>query len=134
MKTNLGLIGVVLVVIATSTGCANLGNLTAPGIHPDDAPITQREFVRADVQTALDIATANGDKQGVNCFGAVLAVLPATSSPTTQPTGLVSIYEAGRVARMGLQAGLPDSVTSACAPMVLNSQAALLNAVLFLKP
>jgi hypothetical protein len=115
-------------------GCAQLGNLPAPGIHPTDAPITQREFIRTDVQTALDLATQNGDKQGQNCFGALLAVLPTTSAPATQPTGLVSIYEAGRVARMGLQAGLPDSVTSACAPLILNSQAALLNGILFLRP
>lgn len=122
---------IALTALLVISGCAQIGNLPAPSASCQAD--TLREFTRADVQTALDIAAANGDKQGQNCFAAVLAVLPESNPAPTQPTGLVSLYEAGRVARMGLQAGLPDSVVSACAPMVLNSQAALLNAISFVR-
>jgi len=123
-----------LYIVALLGGCAQLGNLPAPGIHPGDAPITQREFVRTDVQTALTEATAGGDKQGQECFSGLLSVLPVDNPISTLPTGLLSILEAGRVARLQAGQGLPDAVVSACAPMVLNSQKALLNAVLFLRP
>lgn len=124
-------VAVILYLLLLLPGCAQIGNMPAPGIHPGDVPITQREFVRADVEAALAIATAGGDKRGEACFTEILRALPTSSSSPTQPTGLISIYAAGRVARLGLQAGLPESVVSACAPMVLNSQLALLKAISF---
>lgn len=119
----------VLILLFGATGCAQIGSAPMPG----KPGVTVEQFTRADVTAALAIANENADKQGQACYGALLAVLPMDQSSPTAPTGLVSIFEAGRVARMQLQAGLPDSVTSACAPMMLNSQAALLNSIMFVK-
>ena len=112
-----------LVLATLMSGCAGLVAQN-PGLQ---------KFTRADVQAALSIAQAVNDTQGITCYLSLLAVIPEEVATPQSPTGLISAFETGRTLRMGAQQGLPDSVVSACAPMVLNSQTALLNAVTFLK-
>lgn len=60
-------------------------------------------LVRADVQTALDSATAAGDQQGVQCHTTTLATLAAIEAiQTPQVRGVASLAEAKHIKRIAL--------------------------------
>ena len=86
-----------------------------------------QRLTRADAQAALDIATAHGDQRGMQCHAAFLATVTDAPAPADiKVAGPLSGYELARVTRLDVEAGLPDAVQSACAPMFLDSQRALL--------
>lgn len=110
-------------------GCTTLGKLPAGNGQ------TMQQFTRADAVAALQINQFYGDKQGAACAHAIIDWLPADASaaPPTQ-VGVLSTIATVRGLRIQTQQGVPDAVVSACAPAVLNSNAALLNAFNFLRP
>lgn len=99
-------------------GCAALG---VPGIQsPELAKVT-----RSDLDAAIAISTAGGDKIAANCFTVLRDYLTPTTAPTTTlpaVQGVFSALAAVRNARRAVDRGVPENVHVACSPLVVDSQ------------
>lgn len=81
--------------------------------------------VSADLDAAIAIAKANNDATGAACWQAIkdnLAAKPAQPAPA----GAISAFEALRSRVRTLQAGVPEAVHVACAPLVVDANLVLL--------
>jgi hypothetical protein len=76
-------------------------------------------FDKADVEAAIAIAKASGDKAGEACFVAISKKIDV--SPKPEAVGLLSKYESLRVARKELNAPLDAEVHQACSPLVVDA-------------
>ena len=116
---------VVLAMSALFGGCATA---QTPAVTPSataQASQTLASITAADLDAAIATAQANNDPAGAACFTALKAnVGNAAAEPKV--AGLASAYEAARVHVRGFQAGLPEAVTNACAPLIVDAQTALI--------
>ncbi|MFP5249286.1 MAG: hypothetical protein ACLGP3_05630 [Acidobacteriota bacterium] len=112
-----------IAVAALLAGCGQIPTLkTGPlaSVH---------QLTVKDVQTALNIAQAQGDTEGAQCWGYLLAQLqaaPGASGALIPPAGIASTFEAGRVAvnmaNSGLSAAQRVAFETNCGPMIVNAE------------
>ena len=76
-------------------------------------------FDKADVEAAIAIAKAAGDKAGEECFTAISKKIDV--APRPEAKGLLSKYESLRVAKRELNAPLDEEVHRACSPLVVDA-------------
>jgi len=104
----------VALVLVLATGCASSG---LDGL---------RQFTRADVQRAHEIAAAANDVAGVNCAQAILDAMPEVAAPELHAAGAFSAFMKVRELRRRVSRGIDEDVHNACAPLVLDAQKTIL--------
>ncbi len=105
---------VALLVLPFMFGCASVGvSVLKAGTSGEE------RFSKEDVDAAIAIARAAGDKVGEACFVAISKNINAPDLPS--PKGLLSRYEEIRVKRKEMQSSLNEEVHTACAPLIVDS-------------
>jgi len=112
MKTLIALLAAVWL-----SGCATSAALRDPDV---------REFARADVERARDIATAAGDTVAQHCWETLLPYAAADSPLSLEAVGVASEFQRLRTLRIRSDRGVPEDVHIACAPLVVDAQRTLL--------
>ena len=83
------------------------------------------EFTTTDLERALVLA--EGDKAATNCWSTLLPYAEAaTERDTPEAVGIASRFQKIRNLRRTLRAGIPEEVSIACAPLVVDTQKTLL--------
>ena len=108
---------IAILALIVLTGCATGGGLSG------DSPLGQ--FVRADVQRGLEIATAANDIAGVNCAAALLKAMPEAEAPELAAAGAFSALIKARELRRRVSAGVDEAVHIACSPLIVDAEKVL---------
>lgn len=81
-----------------------------------------QEITGPDVDAAIELAKAGGDADGLACWEAIKAAMPATGAASIDVKGVASALQAARNVRRGIQAGVDPAVHRNCAVLVLDAQ------------
>lgn len=112
----------ILALLVGVSGCASNPLTTGPlaSVH---------QLTVNDVQTALNIAKAQNDTEGAQCWSYLLAQLqavPGSAGGLIAPVGIASTFEAGRaavnVANTSLSAAQRVAFETNCGPMIINTE------------
>lgn len=112
MKTQILLFALSLAVLLP--GCATVAGIAG----------TQLQLVTAaDIDAAIELARIGEDADGMACWQAVKAAMPAgAATATVKIAGVASAWQAGRNARRGLQAGIDPVVHRNCAVLIVDAE------------
>ena len=103
-----------ITVLLAATGCASVGDRILQAGTQGDV-----RFEPKDVDTAIAIADAAGDKVAGDCYRAIRKHVDQPVKIET--VGPVSAYAAARIRIREARAGLAPDVHQACAPLVLDA-------------
>lgn len=114
-----------VLIFALVTGCSTVVAQTSDG-DTDKAASSLASVTANDLDAAVSIAKAHGDKVGEACFSAMKDWLAAKAPEQPKAAGVFSALELTRVGVARIRAGVPDAVHVACAPVIVDSQRVLL--------
>ncbi len=81
-----------------------------------------QEITGPDIDAAIALAKAGNDPDGLACWEAIKAVMPATGTVHIEVKGAASAVQAARNVRRGVQAGVDPVVHKNCAVVVLDAE------------
>lgn len=95
------------------SGCATIASVAGNQLKSVTGP---------DVDAAIELAKLGNDPDGLACWQAVKAAMPADGAVTVEIKGVASGIQAARNVRRGLQAGIDPVVHKNCAVLVLDAE------------
>lgn len=88
-----------------------------------DEIVAATSFIQRDLEEAKASADAWGDRAGSQCWGALLEYVKTLPGKTeSQAVGLAGAYQRARNGRRIYDAGIPEDIHIACAPMVSDAK------------
>jgi PBP1b-binding outer membrane lipoprotein LpoB len=105
---------VILLVCILFAGCA--------GVASKVGQSKLQEITTADVDAAIEMAKAGNDQDGLACWMAIKAVMPATGVAQIDVKGAASALQAARNVRRSVQAGVDPVVHKNCAVVILDAE------------
>lgn len=100
--------------------------------QPKPAPINDpftalRQFTIDDLNAALADAQANNDLIAAGCWQALIPLVQNNAAnPLPSKPGAALAFQKARNFKRKVQAGIPEAVTAACAPLILDAQQTIL--------
>lgn len=110
------------IVLVLCTGCAALPGVQSPELA---------DFTTEDLDAAILIAEQGGDQVAANCYREIKThYVPSGAPQAIDIKGAFSAHAAARRVRRAVQAGVPEPVHLACAPLVVDAQSFVIRRVL----
>jgi hypothetical protein len=115
-----------LIPAAFAAGLLLLSGCALPSGPPSEDPFAGlTAIVDGDIDAAIAIAEAGGDPDAAACYREIKKVR-ADRPDLGTPAGAVSAFERLRLLRRSIDAGLPESLHVACAPVVIDAERTLI--------
>lgn len=109
-----------------NTGAAGLLSGTVRDGDTQDEIVAATSFIQRDLEEAKASADAWGDRSASQCWGALLERVQALPGKTeSKVVGLAGAYQRARNGRRVYDAGIPEDIHIACAPMVSDAKSTL---------
>lgn len=114
---------VVLAGVAALAACAGPSTGSAPVSTAQNPLQALQSFTVTDLQAADADAATHGDTLAHTCYAALIPAVQDAQVTAPQLKGAFSAFQASRDAATLVQAGIPQNINVACAPLVLDASA-----------